>query len=178
MFEKILDFLCEFSSGDVIAIITVIVSLIVNKHTITADVASKARIQWIQDIRKATVDLLSAYYAILSESDNDKVKELYTDTRNTQELLMLYFGPDKPGTKKATDMYDAKTNKGKNDLIITHINKISEMMYQYVKAPAENTDCDVSRVCLKEDIESALHELSEAIRIYGKIEWDKAKGGR
>lgn len=134
----------------------------------------------------------------------------------------MYFGPDGHGTDqhKAKNIFDVKTNKAKNDLIINLINDIYDQIKIYHlmrkqlndsnKALARCSQCEneqskkqyfceaneygdkfLEKDCLtskeeiykqKEESENIINELqknlmnlSEALRIYLKIEWNCAK---
>ena len=160
----------------------------IHKSGIHADVAAKARIQWIQGVRSATAELLSVYYEILFDPKDGEIQKMYAKSREKNALLILFFGPDRPGRGQTEDIKDIRTNRGKNHLIVELLNRISDMVFQYIMIPVCEENANLGCVRrdtdpgekknLKADIENALCELNAAIRIYGKIEWDKAKRGK
>ena len=239
------------SIGNWIAIIVSIVSLSgvvfstiittrttkrVSKKNIDAHITANARIEWIQNVRKATAELLSVYYSVLIENDIEKKQDSLQRSREKKELLILFFGPDKDKNSESkkiavtSDLFDTTTNKGKNDFIVEYLNELSKMMDWHVdctsrnefkilqerysmfleKAPdhvisykeipvetdegiqystefeyddifAENIHSAENQVNAYmgklKDISKALQDLSEIIRIYGKLEWERAKEG-
>lgn len=109
--------------GDIIAIIVAVVSLIgvivstilTNKTTkkisrdnailqekwnqknIDASLTASARIEWIQNVRNATAELLGYYFDILNTADSTKIEEALINSQQKTELLALYFGPENFG---------------------------------------------------------------------------------
>lgn len=68
-----------------------------NETQIDASVVWSARVEWIQNVRRETSDLLTAInnYIYSDENDVDLVKMNLMSVREKSNLLILYFGPDK-----------------------------------------------------------------------------------
>ena len=75
-----------------------------NQKKIDADLKAKARIEWIQEVRKATSSFITACYCLVrmeenleKEANKDEMKKIFSNIQETGLLLILYFGPDKSG---------------------------------------------------------------------------------
>ena len=68
-----------------------------NESQIDANIVWSARVEWIQNVRRATADLLTAInnYIYSDENDVDLVKMNLMSVREKSNLLILYFGADK-----------------------------------------------------------------------------------
>lgn len=102
---------------------------------IDADLVAKSRIQWIQEARKHTADLISLYYKILNEDNQNEIYKLISLAREKNELLILYFGPEKGENQyiKENDkdiLMNEFNNKGKNVYII---NFLERLFYDFLK---------------------------------------------
>lgn len=232
----------SFSTGDYIAIGVAVISAVatvyvgfstnrankrINAANIDANITANARIEWIQNVRHATAELITAYWRVISSKPNEvEQNELFAHEKTA--LLVLYFGPDYNATaQETTDLYDKETNEGKNDLIVAFIEKLHSDLRVYhikqlerercLKTYSECMSCQNSedeegrRIklnCEKDEygtrftpqecneiinnakkgmdeidqfnrqLFSGISALSEIIRIYGKIEWNRAKGGK
>ncbi|MBQ6180601.1 MAG: hypothetical protein IJK31_02810 [Ruminococcus sp.] len=86
-----------------------------NQKKIDADLKAHARIEWIQKVRNATAEFITACYCILrlgEEYNQDKVNEVFPDIQKTGLLLILFFGPDQSGeNEEITDII--------NDILIS-----------------------------------------------------------
>lgn len=231
-----------FSTGDFIAIGVAVVSAIttifigistnrvnkrINDDNIDANITASARIEWIQNVRHATAELITAYWRVISSKpDETEQNELFAHEKTA--LLVLYFGPDNDSTAQATtDLHDKKNNEGKNDLLVKFIEELHSDLRMYHKKQLERknyrkvySECmscknsesmesaSIAAHCAKDEygtpfttqecdekisnassqisqidqfnrnLFSRISELSEIIRIYGKIEWNRAKGGK
>ncbi|HDX9508903.1 TPA: hypothetical protein ROY06_002147 [Bacillus cereus] len=131
-----------------------------NKSNFKGNIVSKARIEWIQEVRKKSVDFMSACYNVfefLSSSDvaptkSEEFLKLKSEVEKHGTLLILYFGPD--------------SNKN-NELIVSIVANILERTrnkngwYDVMELPALADQVDV---------------LRDFLRIYFKIEWKRANG--
>ena len=74
-----------------------------------------ARVEWIQNVRRETSDLLTAInnYIYSDENDVDLVKMNLMSVREKSNLLILYFGPDKVENDKV-DLLNKGDNISKN----------------------------------------------------------------
>lgn len=90
-----------------------------NQKKIDADLKARARIEWIQDVRKATSRFITACYCILKidNYNREEMKEIFPDIQETGLLLILYFGPDK---------------SGENDKVTKEINKILKKIEKFI----------------------------------------------
>jgi len=192
---------------------------------IDANLTANARIEWIQNVRQATAELIIACYRYMwSKSDEQKIN--WEVAQEKKALYVLYFGPDDDGLKEtiAKDLLDKKTNKGKNDQLVSFVNELFSNMRQYhyndlylkscTKELSECSKCyfyeEEIKVynCVKDEYDTQfdeedctrfktekresfkscsainqnmltnLQQLSEIMRIYAKIEWNRAKHGK
>lgn len=125
---------------------------------IDANLITKGRIEWIENVRKTTSKLLSCYYTIL---DTEDIATAYTNclkARKTTELLILYFGPE--GTGLLCEVYDqelllnTKDNIVKNNSIVLFLVELSKKFNQYYVDLKDGTFQDIEKT--KED---ALKEI-------------------
>ncbi|KAB2447030.1 hypothetical protein ACQCWD_20760 [Bacillus thuringiensis] len=135
-----------------------------NKSNFKGNVVSKARIEWIQEVRKQSVDFMSACYNlfdfitltidnIIGDINTEKeFVRLKNEIEKNGTLLILYFGPD--------------SNKN-NELIVSVVANILERTknkngwYDVRELPALAYQVDV---------------LRDFLRIYFKVEWKRANG--
>ena len=89
-----------------------------NETQIDASVVWSARVEWIQNVRRETSDLLTAInnYIYSDENDVDLVKMNLMSVREKSNLLILYFGPDKVENDKV-DLLNKGDNISKNQHI-------------------------------------------------------------
>jgi len=150
-----------FSIGDIIAIVVAIVSLLgviistilTNKTTkniskenaifqekwnqknIDASLTANARIEWIQNVRNTTAELLGYYFDILNTADSAKIEEALINSQQKTELLALYFGPEslrqKPPVKSKKDLLNTENNEGKNDILVSFIVDLAQRFSKY-----------------------------------------------
>ncbi|HDR8143807.1 TPA: hypothetical protein QC063_004078 [Bacillus cereus] len=136
-----------------------------NEDNFKGNVVSKARIEWIQEVRKKSVDFMSACYNLLDfidvhhmneNLDAELQKEFFNLKNEVQKngvLLILYFGPD--------------SNKN-NDLIAFLVTSVADTL--------------THKLILREDKNIILYSrhkveiLKEFLRIYFKAEWKRANG--
>lgn len=67
---------------------------------IDANLTANARINWIQNVREATAEFISACYEYVEASENKLQKESWLKVGEKKALYVLYFGPDDNGVKK------------------------------------------------------------------------------
>lgn len=129
---------------------------------IKADLVSKARIDWIQNVRKSASEFISSCFMFdkmhqwsvekigtLGISSNDELREI----NKHANILILYFGPESEETKK-------KKN-------IIHNEKIVNKVIEIRNSINENG--------WHEKLTENLDDLTELLRVYLKDEWDTAK---
>ncbi|PGE86628.1 hypothetical protein COM55_07665 [Bacillus pseudomycoides] len=132
----------------------------INISNFKGNVVSKSRIEWIQEVRKKSVDFMSACYNLFefirSSDENPINKEEFLKLKHEVEkhgtLLILYFGPD--------------SNKN-NELVVCIVATILELTsnrkgwYPEEELPILADQVDV---------------LRDFLRIYFKAEWKRANG--
>ena len=144
-----------------------------NQKKIDADLKASARIEWIQDVRKATSKFIAACYGFI-RLENDFNQEVLHDIEETGLLLILYFGPDKSGNnneivKVVNTILEAIQLLAKGEKGLKDYDKLSKLGEEGLK----NLDNDLKKV--QKQFEQLLKELNEMIRKYLKTEWDRAK---
>lgn len=102
---------------------------------IDANITWKARVEWIQNVRRVTAEFVTAIYKYLHTDPYD-VYELYKNLEIVQEkkcLLILYFGPDDVdiGKARAQDICDKNTNNAKNEMVVDLINSVFNQLRAY-----------------------------------------------
>lgn len=130
-----------------------------NEQNFKGNVVSKARIEWIQEVRKKSVDFLTTCHNLLSymklkEYDEDKISELKSIIERDSTLLILYFGPGKDDNKN-------------NDFIVYLITLLSNKIIN------EDNYYEKEHIIALED---EVYVLKDFLRIYLKAEWKRANG--
>ncbi len=153
-----------------------------NKTNIDANITAKARIEWIQSVRIAASELITAYNMSLIDYKNGSNE--FLDKRNKIQLktnlLIMYFGNDsdygKGGTKISynkenskifikkeikSKMLNLKSNEGKNDLIVDFLNVLKETFDLYIeKSPhMDKSDLQKSENDLMKEISDNVDEF-------------------
>lgn len=149
------------SSGDIIAIVVALLSLLGvvittaitntttkkiskanaqlqdswNQKNIDANLIANARIEWIQNVRRTTAELLTHYFAMLKTADQTNIyAELLTSQEKT-ELLCLYFGPEANHLKSDScdreKMVCLESNDEKNNYIVQFLIELSQRFSEY-----------------------------------------------
>ncbi len=166
------------SIAALIALVAAIISLInvyqTNRNN-SKNMIAKSRIEWIQEVRKQSVEFISACYllfkyietlkgeGIFLEVDHDKrINSLNSDPeltklrKNVKEkgtLLTLYFGPD-----------SSKNNEFVNFMVTDITHKIDKLGVFY----------DVDHIL---HLDHNIVVLKDFFRIYFKAEWKRTNGG-
>lgn len=250
------------SMGDIIAIIVAVISLIGviistiltnqttkkinksnaelqekwNQKNIDASLTASARIEWIQNVRNTTSELIRHYFDILNTSDSIKIEQALIDSQQKTELLALYFGPENHKQEVISDdkniLLNTENNDGKNDILVLFITDLAKRFSEYsldakkdrfnhLKKAVQNArneayqnatekligysytddgdeipEYDIewqeedsanvasAEIALKKETEKIkelrndLIFLRNVMRIYLKIEWNKAKNGQ
>lgn len=168
------------SMGDIIAIIVAIISLLGvivstlltnrttkkisesneklqekwNQKNIDASLTASARIEWIQNVRNTTADLMRYYYDILNATDSEEIEKALIDSQQKTELLALYFGPEtclsNPSTKDKNILLNTTDNTGKNDVLVSFITDLAKKIGEYA---SDAKDGKIER--LKKAVEDA-----------------------
>lgn len=140
------------NTGDVIAIIVAVISLIgvvistlmtnrttkkINKENsrlqekwnqknIDANLIAQARIEWIQNVRKTTSELLVHYFSMINLRNLENIDQELLDSQEKNELLILYFGNDsiKRNYPRERLLFE-ENNEGKNNLIVELLEELA-----------------------------------------------------
>lgn len=113
---------------------TIIASKKASQKQIDADLKSKARIEWIQNVRVATSELISLYHKILHETDKESVFDTYIIAREKNELLILFFGPENEEvviSDPKVFLLNKEDNIGKNMPLVNFLNDLVKKFYNY-----------------------------------------------
>lgn len=111
---------------------------------ITADIESKAIIDWIQNVRKVTSEYIAEFVQIIDEK-----KEITASLKFKKEILILYFGPDSNfldiepseaiyildnqiiiSPKIEAVLLYKDSNEGKNEYIVQYIKVLTDFYSQ------------------------------------------------
>lgn len=111
---------------------------------------ANARIEWIQNVRTITAKLIFKYNEILNEDSTEEIQKHIVCVREYIEMMILYFGPE-TDKKTTNNLYNEKTNDGKNDLIINYLIDLSNCFAQYYKN-LESEAIKVKKNVLKEQV--------------------------
>lgn len=130
-----------------------------NIQNFKGNVVATSRIEWIQEVRKKSVDFISACYELIrnvnnSENNTSDIKALKNTIEKNANLLILYFGPDKNDNRN-------------NDFILFLVSTLRDKLIN------DNKDYDTERI---KDLNSELIVLRDFLRIYLKAEWKRANG--
>lgn len=191
------------------------------KMQIDANIVWSARVEWIQNVRNITAELITVVNNYILSRDEDTQKELLEIIRKNSELLILYFGPDEKSSIEI-DILNKTTNESKNEKIVELIRKIrDEASVYFLKENWKNEYHNNVSICEKckessevystceiiadesispeemekrcknhmefnlemaskylrenSELRNDITELTEAMRIYLKLEWKRAK---
>lgn len=97
--------------------------------SIDANLTANARINWIQNVRQATAELITACYKYIGSKSSELQKD-WEVVLEKKALFVLYFGPDDNGLHEM-DLFNKKTNEGKNDHLVTFVDKLCSNLEQY-----------------------------------------------
>lgn len=147
-----------FSTGDIIAIIVAVISLVGiivstiminrtmkkinksneqfqerwNQKNIDASLTASARIEWIQAVRNTTSELIALYFEALNTVDAADLLETVIKVQGKTELLILYFGhEEKEISKQKVDLCYTVNNDSKNSHIVDFLSSLSKKLYRY-----------------------------------------------
>ena len=208
-----------------------------NQKNIDATLKAKARIEWIQNVRDTSAELISLYYQLLNSTDNTTLFNTFIAAQEKTELLILFLGPETKKQNQETippiSLGSLESNEGKNDLIVEFLSKLNNDFYLYYNKALKNEKSILEEIRKKRlervygnpigyiehepsydhegneishnepiwdkdlldevseiegqnrentlftsDLNKRLIELRNIIRIYLKIEWNKAKNGK
>lgn len=164
---------------------------------------ANARVEWIQNVRNVTAEIISSYASALNEDDPHEVQKIVVEVREKIERLILFFGHEtKPG--KVIDVLDTKSRilsqaEARLDNLSSELqdNIIGISKQEEIEVDGEhfvNTEYEFDERIennhkdalikvneikkFNEELASSLVKLRNIIRIYLKIEWNKAKKGK
>lgn len=124
-----------------------------NQKNIDASLTASARIEWIQNVRNTTAELISLYTTLLNTYDKDDLVRILGESRNKSELLILFFGPERKDCSSDTTenrklLLKQEDNDNKNDIIVNflrqqqidfnkHYKDLTERKQEKIKADIE-----------------------------------------
>ncbi|WP_347921256.1 hypothetical protein ABHF04_03525 [Pediococcus acidilactici] len=186
----------------IIAIITLAINAWDNRRKFKADLISKSRIKWIENVRNTSAELIQSFY----RNDSQEVTKYGV-------LLRLYFANDNSNVSKSNESKDNITlgevttksrveytnnkkvidilinknnNTGKNSYLNNYMSTVIPLITSRVKPskPYKMIRILENGTTGTEEVETAeqmcglyISNICEIIRIYLKIEWDRAKKG-
>ena len=139
------------------AVLAIIYSWQSNNKNIKANLVSKARIEWIQNVRNETSELIALYYSLFSLADLKATQEIIIKAKEKSERLILYFGPVSGEIKDSGEISISSDNKilitdnvknilkneadnhNKNDFVIKYISTMTEYFFEYHNNIMNNT---------------------------------------
>lgn len=176
-----------FSTGDVIAIIVAIIAFVgviistiytnyttrkiskdnerqlyeLNQKNIDANLVANARIEWIQNVRRTTAELIAQYFSIINTLDKEILTDAVLKANEKTQLLILYFGPE-DNKEEDIDLYNEKDNATKNKYIVDFLNELSD------KTDIYYSNVMIDKLIKLKDVKNRrLENLSEHV-----IDWD------
>lgn len=106
-----------------------------NQKNIDASLTASARIEWIQNVRNTTAELLRYYFDILNTADSVKIEEALINSQQKTELLALYFGPENDQQSVSSDsrniLLNTENNNGKNDALVFFVVNLAQRFSEY-----------------------------------------------
>ena len=131
-----------------------------NQKNIDANLNAKARIKWIQNVRKTTAELLVHYFSMINFKKLESIDQELLEAQEKNELLILYFGNDSTESDSSREkLLSKEDNKGKNNLIVELLEELARDF------------SDFSR-----DVKNKRYEhLEKAIKIARKSMYDNAE---
>lgn len=105
----------------------------INKSNIDANLIAAARIEWIQNVRNITADLLTLYFSILNSADVEVIQTNFYASIQKTELLILYFGHEikSLSSEDMSLLLNKENNNGKNELVVSFLVLLSEKFRGY-----------------------------------------------
>lgn len=131
------------------AVLAIIYSWQSNNKNIKANLVSKARIEWIQNVRNETSELIALYYSLFTVVDLNSAQEIIIKAKEKSERLILYFGPVYGEIKDSDGIFISGDNKilitdnvknilknevdniNKNEFVIKYISTMTEYFFEY-----------------------------------------------
>ena len=103
------------------------------QKSIDANLIANARIEWIQNVRNITAELLTSYFSILNSTDIELIQTNFDSSIKKTELLILYFGHENKslGNEDLSLVLNKESNQGKNELIVNFLVLLSEKFREY-----------------------------------------------
>ena len=106
-----------------------------NQKNIDANLIAQARIEWIQNVRKTTSELLVHYFAMLNLANIKNINQELINSQEKNELLILYFGNDTTNIIEEDlnreSLLNEESNKGKNHLLVELLLDLAKRFSQY-----------------------------------------------
>ncbi len=108
----------------------------INQSNIDANLIATARIDWIQNVRKITAELITLINKCLTPLNKEVILEVTLQAKEKIELLILYFGNESIENTESRILDKTTDNKGKNQEIVKFLSLLSKKLtvnYEMVK---------------------------------------------
>ena len=97
-----------------------------NQKNIDANLIAQARIEWIQNVRKTTSELLVHYFSMINFKKLESIDQELLEAQEKNELLILYFGNDSNERNYPRErLLFEENNEGKNNLIVELLEELA-----------------------------------------------------
>lgn len=183
-------------------IITVTITIWSNHDKINANLKAQSRIQWIQEVRKITADLINSHYKLLDSTNEKDATKALSEVRRITTLFSLYFSYSKnddsgfnlflefkeksEATKNNNNLLRkifSQSNKNKNQIITSLASSLEVMQNYNVHSlkfynPKELSSSHKLTMDPKAFTLMYLNNFQQSVSLYLKIEWDRAKNNR
>jgi len=98
---------------------------------IDANLTANARIEWIQNVRQATAELITNCYKFIWSKQDEQQKN-WEAAQEKKALFVLYFGHDGDSSEpNISRLLDGEINKGKNNLLVLFIDELFLSLEKY-----------------------------------------------
>ncbi|MGX7393998.1 hypothetical protein [Carnobacterium mobile] len=156
--------------------VNIIVTIYMNNKKIKADLVSKARIEWIQEVRRETSELLILYYKLFDKNQKNDSSDIMLKIKEKTELLILFFGPDENNNNSdfskevfikedntiglsedaVAKLFNTVNNDFKNEYIVTYL----QVLFEYFEMYYENINSKILDN-LQQSRNNAMNEMYE-----------------
>ena len=86
----------------------------INQANIDANLIAASRIDWIQNVRKTTAELITLVNKCLNTIEKEILLDVTLQAKEKIELLILYFGNENTNPNENVSLDKTTDNKGKN----------------------------------------------------------------
>lgn len=160
------------------------------KENINANLVAKARIEWIQSVRKDSSKLIAAFYNFTSQSYSISVYMNLTESSIREQKvneninkLDIYQLTISEYTEKLKLYFPVQDSDGKNRMVIETILEASKTVLDKPESNQSFRNFDFSLISEDPEryvieSEKSINKLSNVISSYLKEEWNKSKTGQ